>query len=278
MSSNELQHCIDEFIRRFVPAIQTAGDYALAIQASIGQREIKQGDAWTSVLTDADLGVQHFFEAIMLAEFPDWNFFGEEHAMSFNTRFFETQSTTVWLDPVNGTRMYKDGADSFDVLLSLTISGQLAATLSYMPARKRIFGATRTQGAFTIDTRSNEKCQLRVQPAPLTLTLYQADHWRDALHPDIDVVDFVTDYAPDNPACCLNNVLTGQLGGFLFGATPLLDVGATAFTVSQAGGIACLPNGQAFNYFERFNGEQPADLLVCANPELAKLVTQSLRD
>ena len=55
------------FFEVFMPALAQAGRYALEIRDRIESRPEKSGDAWTSVVTDADLGVQHYLEAVALA-------------------------------------------------------------------------------------------------------------------------------------------------------------------------------------------------------------------
>lgn len=268
---------VNRFFDRFIPAVRTAGIYALRIQHQIDARQDKTGDAWTSVITDADLGVQHFFETIMLADFPEWCFFGEEHAASFNTPYFRQSSVTVWLDPINGTRLYRDGADSFDILLSLSIDGRLVATLSFMPGKNIIYAASVCHRAFQIDFNDgDQRHDLDLKAAPMSLAIYQADQWRHQLPASVEIFDLIKDYSAADPRCCMNSVLTGQLGGFLFGDVALLDVGATAYTVTRAGGIACLPDGSSFDYFERFSGERRGDLLVCGNAALADIIAQSL--
>ena len=143
---------MERFFTLFMPQLEIAGRYALSLQRRLADRGDKHGDAWTSVVTDADLGVQHYLEAFVLAECPDWHLHGEEHAQSFNTRYLPAASPVrLLLDPINGTRLYRDGADSFDILLSLSIGGRLMATLSYMPARGVFYGAARDRGAFVAD-------------------------------------------------------------------------------------------------------------------------------
>ena len=265
----------ERFFRCFMPALERAGRYALAIRGRLAQRPSKPGDAWTSVVTDADLGVQHYVEAVMLAEFPDWGFWGEERDASFHTGYFDTGARTqVTLDPINGTRTYRDGGDGFDILASLLHDGRIAATLSYMPARQRFYGAS-TRGAFVAGVDGARRA-LRVDNGSMTLAVYKGEAWRASLPPEVGVFDIDADYAVDDPRCCLNNVLEGAIGGYLMGPTPLLDVGATAYTVVRAGGVASLPDGRAFDYFERFDPARSGAMLVCANPALHAIVSAAI--
>lgn len=266
---------VTRFFDAFIPALEVAGNYALSIRPRLGVRSDKRGDPWTSVVTDADLGVQHFFEVLMLAKFPDWQFYGEEHAASFHTRYFADNDVCVLLDPINGTRLYRDGADNFDIIVSLTLSGQLVATLSYMPGERTLFGASRLGGAFT-RRDSAARTALRLRSQDMTLAVYQAQAWQATMPDPVNVFDLIHDYAADDPRCCMNRVLDGGLGGYLFGDVALLDVGATAFTVQAAGGIVTLPDGRPVDFFDDFDGTRTSDLLVCANPELHRIVSAAV--
>jgi fructose-1,6-bisphosphatase/inositol monophosphatase family enzyme len=266
------------FFACFMPQLITAGDYALHLQHQLGQRTLKEGDAWTSVLTDADLGVQHYIEAAAMANFPDWMFFGEEHEQSFNTRYFaQAGHYRILIDPINGTRLYRDGADSFDILMSLARGDRLIATLSYMPARRRFFGATAAGGAFTATADApGMRLPLRVANDQDSLALYQAEAWSERLPTDVAAFDLKRDYDHRDPRCCMNSLFTNELGGYLMGNCNMLDVGATAFTATAAGGVATRPDGRPFDYFSRFDGDTRGDLLVCANPALHERVVQAL--
>ena len=266
------------FFACFMPQLVTAGDYALHLQHQLGQRALKDGDAWTSVLTDADLGVQHYIEAAAMAHFPDWMFFGEERESSFNTRYFARDGGyRILIDPINGTRLYRDGADTFDILMSLARGDRLIATLSYMPARRRFFGATLEDGAFTATADApHTRLPLRVANDQRSLALYQADDWCGRLPADVAAFDLKRDYDHRDPRCCMNSLFTNELGGYLMGDCNMLDVGATAFTATLAGGVATRPDGRPFDYFSRFDGTTRGDLLVCANPVLHARVVQAL--
>lgn len=265
----------DAFFDCFMPALVRAGRYALEIRDRLEARPAKDGDAWTSVITDADLGVQHYLEAVALAEFPRWGFWGEERDASFNTPYFDDDAEiTIALDPINGTRIYADGGDGFDILVSMIRRGRVEATLSYMPARRRFYAAS-TAGAFTAEVGAPRR-PLALDNPSMTLAVYKADAWRSLLPPEVDVFDTVSEYGVDDARCTLNNIFHGDIGGYLMGPTPLLDVGATAFTVTRAGGIATQPDGAAFDHFERFDPARPEPLLVCANPRLHAAVTGAI--
>ncbi|MEO0576260.1 MAG: inositol monophosphatase family protein [Pseudomonadota bacterium] len=276
---------INQFVDTFLPQLIIAGNYARQLQGRLQSRpEAKSGDAWTSVLTDADLGVQRYLEAYTLAQVPDWYFYGEEHAQSDNTKYFDPAARiAIMLDPINGTRLYKDGADSYDILLSLRIDDRIVATISHMPAQQITYIADCYDGCRRIDhtgAAATSSSAINVGPsnnANMTLATYQTDALAALLPASVDNVNMLTDYAADDPRCCLNSIFEGQLGGYLFCDCALLDVGATAFAVTCAGGVATKPDGNPLDVFAHFDPERREDLLVCMNPKLHDVVSKAIR-
>ncbi|MEO0615287.1 MAG: inositol monophosphatase family protein [Pseudomonadota bacterium] len=265
-----------QFFDVFMPALEQAGRYALEIRDRIESRPQKSGDAWTSVVTDADLGVQHYLEAVALAEFPDWGFWGEERDASFHTPYFrENAEYLLALDPINGTRIYRERGDDFDIIMSLIRNGRVEATLSYMPVRRQFYGADAETGAF-LQQSGEARAPLVVDNQSMTLAVYKADDWLASLPDAVVVYDTLAAYVSGDPRNCMNNVFHGHIGGYLMGPTPLLDVGATAFTVAQAGGFATQPDGRPFDHFSRFDPARTEPLLVCANPALHAAVSRAI--
>ncbi|MEM8547435.1 MAG: hypothetical protein AAGF46_04640, partial [Pseudomonadota bacterium] len=213
----------------------------------------------------------------VLAERPHWHLWGEEYERSGNTDYFDPDAdVAVYLDPINGTRLYRDGGHTFDVLASITLRGRLLATMSHMPAQAVTLAASLERPTAWFDTGATTP-RPWVAPAPAdTLALYEADALRASLPPDLPIFHMLDDYRPDDLRCCLNSVFTGALGGYLFCGCPLLDVGATAFAVQQSGGIATQPDGSALDDFEHFDPRTRRDLLVTMNPALHELIVAAL--
>lgn len=273
------------FFDVFHPQLAIVGQYAAELQTRLGSRsDTKSGDAWTSALTDADLGVQRYLEAYTLARFPQWYFYGEEHAHSDNTKYFDpSASVAVLLDPINGTRLYKDGADSYDILMSLRVDQRIVATISHMPAQQVSYLADRSHGCRKLITGNDTTSPLSVSVAAatndnMTLATYQADALSERLPKSVHRLDMLSDYRADDPRCCLNTIFENELGGYLFRDCALLDVGATAFAVCCAGGIATKPDGSALTIFESFDPDHREDLLVCMNHRLHDETTNALSE
>ncbi|MEL7310108.1 MAG: inositol monophosphatase family protein [Pseudomonadota bacterium] len=270
------------FIDCLVPSLVTAGQYALSLQGRLRHRaEPKTGDAWQSALTDADIGVQQFIEAVVLAKLPGWDFYGEEHAATSNTPYFPTGADAcVMLDPINGTRLYRDNSPWFDLLVSLRWRGSIIATLSYHPALSRLYGSSLFAPSFVLtgaDLRNAEPLEVVTQEAA-PLGVYQCPpRLIDAVAAIQPIFDFSADYDPSDSRCALNSLFTGQLSGYLMLDCALLDVGATAFAVTRLGGKATRPDGTSLNAFDQFDPERRADLLVTRTPALHEALVESIQ-
>ncbi|MEO0363889.1 MAG: inositol monophosphatase family protein [Pseudomonadota bacterium] len=270
-----------DFFNRLIPCLITAGHYALRLQSQLSQQtQTKEGDEWQSALTDADIGVQQYIEAIVLAEFPGWDFFGEEHAATCNTLYFpKGADACIMLDPINGTRLYRDGSPYFDILVSLRWQGRLIATLSYHPALARLYGSSLYAPSFVLYGDQLENIQpLRAIPnADAPLGVYQCPQAMiDALQSVHPLFDFSRDYAPEDPRCALNSMFSGQLAGYLMLDCAVLDVGATAFAVTRLGGTATKPDGSELAALAKFEPEQREDLLVTWSPKLHESLVQNI--
>lgn len=270
---------ISRFFTLMMPHLVVAGDFALRLQDQLPQRDAKDGNAWTSVLTDADMGVQHYIEAVVLAELGHCGFYGEEAEHSFNTKYFPRQfDYMLSLDPINGTRLYRDGTANFDIILSLSRGGELLASMCYLPAFRVFYGADRYNEAFLASAQTmNVREPITLNNRSMSLAVYQGQAFSARLPAEVEVFDLLKDYDADDVRCDLNSVFTNELGGFLIIDTPLLDVGATAFILSRCGGLASLPDGSDGHFFDQFDARREARLLACANPRLHAIVSEALR-
>lgn len=287
---NTPEPTILEMVEFYLPVLVTAGDFAREIQprlAGTGQQpgqqpEQKSGqNAWVQAVTDADLGVQTFVEVATLARFPAAGFYGEEQDSSRHTRYFPANAAMmVWLDPVNGTFLYKNQRPGWDIILSITRHGQLLAAISYMPVRERFYLAIRGHGAFTGDRDSRHLSAM----APLaTVTgqrvclTYQAPDALTRLRRHWDALDIVNDYDPQRGFDNLNDLFTGRLAAFASASGDLLDWGAMAFIVAQAGGVATGLDGRPFAGFDNF-GLGSTDMLVATTPAIHAELLAALKE
>ena len=70
----------------------------------------------------------------MLAKFPELGFFTEEEKYSYNLKYFSKDNDYVLtLDPINGTRFYKDGLLIFDIIITILHRRKIEAAVAYIP-------------------------------------------------------------------------------------------------------------------------------------------------
>ncbi len=270
-------------IDHYLPVLVTAGDYAHRIQASIAGPEQKSGgNAWTRALTDADLMVQHFVEITTLSCWPGIGFYGEESAQSANTKYFPPDAVTVvHLDPVNGTYLYQNQRDGWDIVLSIRHDRRLVAALSYMPVRGRFYVAVDGIGALTGDRCSRrlaDMTPLTTRTGSRRCLTYQAPDVQQRLAPAFECFDIVADDDPARGIDNLNDLFTGKLDAFACRQGSLLDWGATAFIAAQAGGCASYLDGSEFAAFEAFDPQGTADMLVTTSPDTHRDMLSMLVD
>lgn len=266
----------------YLPVLATAGDYAREIQPRIsGPAQKSGGNAWTQALTDADQGVQAFVEVATLARFPDVDFYGEEQEHSRNARYFPAGAPAkVWLDPINGTFLYKNQRPGWDIILSISLHGRLVAAISYMPVRERFYLALRGRGAYTGSRgarRLEDLVPLTTVPGSPVCVTYQAPEALARLGSRWKAFDIVEDDDPARDFDNLDDLFTGRLGGYASASADLLDWGAMALIVTEAGGRATHLDGRPFDGFEGFDGGS-RDLLVAATPEMHREMLAVIRD
>jgi len=269
-------------VEHYLPVLVTAGDYACNIQDRICGPDAKSGaNPWTQALTDADLAVQNFIEVATLGQYPEAGFDGEESARSSNRKYFNAASDTViHLDPINGTFLYENQRSGWDIILSISHRGQLLAAISYMPARGKFYLAMRDIGALTGPrdaVRLDAMQRLGTQTGSRTCLTYQAPDVVAKVSREFECFDIVEDYSEDRNLDNLNDLFTGRLDAFACRNGDLLDWGAIAFIVDQAGGAVSCLDGSPLHGFDAFDGETKADMLVSASPQIHEEILNLLR-
>jgi hypothetical protein len=105
---------------------------------------------------------------------------------------------------------------------------------------------------------------------------YQAPDALTLLRRQWDALDIVNDYDPRRGYDNLNDLFTGRLAAYASESADLLDWGAMAFIVKQAGGWATGLDGRPFEGFDAFH-RGSSDLLVAVSPAIHAELLASLR-
>lgn len=266
------------------PYLVTSGDYALNIQRRIAKRPAKAGmdNAFSAALTDADLSIQSFVEVVLLARFPDLAFFGEEYAHSLNMKYFpQNAPLTVYLDPVDGTLFFQDGLDNFNVIATLADEQQILAAACYIPGHKKLFTAVRGAGTVVHDTQEGLKggagTLLDISKNPPVVLTYDQEEAVARLTKDFEVCCIAREYRSGQPCLGPNSILLQQSSVILGGQkSQLIDWGAIAFLVQEAGGIASTWRGNPFPPLNELPDMCFPSLLTCRDSIMHRRVVAML--
>jgi myo-inositol-1(or 4)-monophosphatase len=132
-------------------AIQVAKDAALKAGDLMAERFYQVKDisfkGAGDIVTDVDKESEELLRSILVKEFPDLGFLGEESAGDRADRGY------VWIvDPVDGTRNYAAGIPFVSLVVGLALDGEVLVGVNYDPLLKEMFSAERGKGAFLNDT------------------------------------------------------------------------------------------------------------------------------
>lgn len=126
-------------------AASRAGEIGLRYQARGVAAEIKSDE---SPVTEADRECERLIGQMLNGAFPDDGLLGEEGALE------ESRSGRLWIiDPIDGTRDFIRGIDTWGVLIGLEVDGEVVAGVCNLPAQCEIYLASRGSGAYRNDDR-----------------------------------------------------------------------------------------------------------------------------
>lgn len=192
------------------------------------RRDIK---SWTkghdSPVSEADILVDQFLASALMAARPDYGWLSEESADDL-TRL-ERRRVFV-IDPIDGTRGFLRGEDSWCVSVAVVEDGRPLAGVIYAPIRDELYAASRDGG-----TRLNGRPLLRKHPSGRSLPLIPLP---GAVHTALDEAGFAHTRGPHYPSLAyrLVQVAAGRLDAAVArrGSNDW-DVAAAAIVLSETG-------------------------------------------
>ncbi|MBA2114302.1 inositol monophosphatase family protein [Bremerella alba] len=238
-------------------AARAAGDVLNQWRGKFSVREKGRFD----LVTDADDAAQKVIEEILTADFPDFEFLGEEGPSGLSR---ETGSPYCWIvDPLDGTMNYVHGLPNYAVSIGLTNAGKVIAGVIYDPVFDRCFKAEKGQGAYLNDEK------LEVSTAQSLEESLIAFSFPTTVEKDSPVIqDFMNVLVKSqgirrfgSAALNLAYVAAGQLDAYWAGFNKPWDVAAGVILVEEAGGVV-----QGFAH-QPFNIDQPK-IVATATPQL----------
>jgi myo-inositol-1(or 4)-monophosphatase len=209
-----------------------------------------------ALLTEADIAIDRVLRADLLAARPDYGWLSEET----EDDGARVQAERVFIiDPIDGTRAFIDGQESFSHSIAVAEDGEVIAGVVYLPMKDRLYAAARGAGATLngapIRVSASEEAGARVLA---TRPNVEPRHWPGGVPP------FERVYRP-SLAYRLALVAEGRFDGMAtFRETWEWDIAAGAILVAEAGGLATDGRGAAL----RFNNAVPkaAGVMAAGRP------------
>ena len=187
-----------------------------------------------SLVTEADLAVEHELRALLALERPDDAILGEEAGAT-------GRGSRRWIiDAIDGTVDFARGTPNWCTLIALEIDGRLAVAVCEQPAQARRYWATRGGGAFRQASRDTAPQRLRVSDVARidgARSVVSSDQWLrdDESRRSAAALRVVTQSVPvvEHPAI---QVASGGFDYVVFFIAGAWDVAAPALIVEEAGG------------------------------------------
>jgi len=237
----------DEILRYY------RGDFAVEIKAD------------RSPVTIADRRAEEIIKGMLLADFPEHGFFGEESGKQ------QAGAEFLWLvDPIDGTKSFVGGYGMFSTQIALMHRGELVLGVSSAPAAGEVAWATRGAGA-RIDgalVRVSNKSSLAeatVSTGNLR-TLARSNRWvtLGRIFAAAGRTRGYGDYYH------YHRLAAGQIDAVIESDVNILDIAALSVIVSEAGGV-----------FTDLQGTPPGletRSVLAATPELHRQLLEMLND
>lgn len=200
-----------------------------------------------NLVTEADFASQKLIHEVLLAEFPEHNFLGEEDLVTK-----PTASPYQWVvDPLDGTSNYVHGFPYYAVSIGLEFDGELIVGVIYDPTRHDLFTAVKGQGAFLNGQRLHCSRVTQVADAMCIASLPTAT---SASEPAVQrflcmIGKSQTVQRTGSAALNLAYLAAGRIEAFWSSSLKPWDMAAGVLLVREAGGTVTKLGGQPFDLY-----------------------------
>ncbi len=133
-----------------ISAAQSAGEIAQAYFK--GSNQVWDKPDGAGPVSEADLAVDAHLREVLTSERKDYGWLSEE---TEDTSARQDTDSVFVVDPIDGTRSFLSGADTWAHSLAVVKSGQVTAAAVYLPARNKMYAASKGAGAFLNDAPLN---------------------------------------------------------------------------------------------------------------------------
>lgn len=227
-----------------IDCARKAGQIATAFTGETAKRWDKPDDA--GPVTEADLAVNAMLHETLLAARPDYGWLSEE---SDDGAARLDQSSVFIIDPIDGTRSFIEGSDTWSHSLAIAQNGQITAAVVFLPKLDRLFAASLGGGATLNDQKiaSSRTQGLKNATILATKPVMADQHW------PLGDPGFKRAHRP-SLAYRLGLVGQGRFDGMVtLRKSWEWDIAAGALIVTEAGGLCTDKTGAPL----RFNNADP---------------------
>jgi histidinol-phosphatase len=258
----KLQNMMHSYLKSALDAARAAAVEILRHYRGEFEVELK---ADQTPVTVADRRSEEIIREILLGEFPDHGFYGEESGKE------QEDAEYLWLvDPIDGTKSFVGGYGMFSTQIALMRQGQLVLGVSSAPAAGEIAWATRGSGAMLDDVAIRVSRTAAVQDASISTgnlqSLARSPQWAQLgrIFANADRTRGYGDYYH------YHRLAAGQLDAVIESDVNILDIAALSVIVKEAGGV-----------FTDLQGNPPGldtTSVLAANPALHPRLLDILND
>ncbi|QFT64759.1 3'(2'),5'-bisphosphate nucleotidase CysQ [Roseivivax sp. THAF30] len=206
-----------------------------------GDLDVREKEGDQGPVTAADIAVNEVLEDTLRTARPAYGWLSEE---SPHDPLRLTSPSTFIIDPIDGTRSFIDGSDTWAHSLAIAEAGEITAAVVYLPMRDKLYAAEKGGGAELNGSAIRTTSRAEIAGAQFLATKPNIDpkHWPEGVPP------FHRSHRPSLAyRMCL--VADGSFDGMLtFRDAWEWDIAAGTLIVAEAGGRATDRAGQEMRF------------------------------
>ena len=185
-----------------------------------------------SPVTIADRRAEEIIKGMLLTDFPQHGFFGEESGKQ------QAGAEYLWLvDPIDGTKSFVGGYGMFSTQIALMYQGDLILGVSSAPAAGEVAWATRGGGARIDGTPVRVSARTSLEDAAVSTgnlqSLARSPQWANLGH----IFAAANRTRGYGDYYHYHRLAAGQLDAVIESDVNILDIAALSVIVSEAGGV-----------------------------------------
>ncbi|WP_018232476.1 inositol monophosphatase family protein [Thioalkalivibrio thiocyanodenitrificans] len=221
-----------------------------------------------SILTEADLAVDHRLRDALARCWPDIGFLSEEMDAAEQRALLADHSRPLWcLDPLDGTSNFAACLPLFAISLTLLEAGEPRLAVTYDPVRDECFSAVRGGGAWLHQDGATLRLGTRYFHVPLSRSVALVDLKRLPAQLAGRLAQSPPYGSQRNLGSCALEwawLAAGRGHVYLHGGQKLWDLAAGSLLLSEAGGRAETLDGGEL----RCRGTGPHSAVAALDPDL----------